>query len=53
MQELDINQAANAWSTLAGNIFLPHTDEEYDRIVALLDSLIDEVGEMSPTRWLR
>lgn len=45
MQELDINQTANAWSTLAGSIFVPHTDEEYGRIVALLDSLIDEVGE--------
>jgi hypothetical protein len=29
----------------AGNIFVPHTDEEYERTVALLDSLIDEVGE--------
>lgn len=45
MQELDIDQTANARSTLAGSIFVPHTDEEYGRIVALLDSLIDEVGE--------
>jgi HTH-type transcriptional regulator/antitoxin HigA len=45
MQELDINRAVNAWSALAGNVFVPHTEEEYDRIVAMLDSLVDEVGE--------
>jgi HTH-type transcriptional regulator/antitoxin HigA len=26
-------------------VFVPHTEEEYRRIVALLDGLIDEVGE--------
>ena len=45
MQEIDINRAASAWSTLAGTVFVPHTEEEYERLVALLDSLIDEVGE--------
>lgn len=45
MQEIDINRAASAWSTLAGTVFVPHTEEEYSRLVALLDSLIDEVGE--------
>jgi HTH-type transcriptional regulator / antitoxin HigA len=45
MQELDISKAANAWSALAGNVFVPHTEAEYERIVSLLDSLIDEVGE--------
>jgi HTH-type transcriptional regulator/antitoxin HigA len=24
---------------------VPHTDEEYQRLVAILDGLIDEVGE--------
>lgn len=45
MQELDISKAANAWSALAGNVFVPHTEAEYERIVSLLDSLIDNVGE--------
>ncbi len=45
MQNLDIDRTADAWSTLAGNVFVPHTDEEYNRIVAMLDGLIDEVGE--------
>ena len=26
-------------------VFVPHTEAEYDRIVALLDHLVDEVGE--------
>jgi HTH-type transcriptional regulator / antitoxin HigA len=44
MQNPSIDQTANAWSSLAGNVFVPHTEEEYDRIVSLLDRLIDEVG---------
>jgi HTH-type transcriptional regulator/antitoxin HigA len=45
MRGIDIDRAANAWSTLAGNVFVPHTEVEYDRLAAVLDSLIDEVGE--------
>ncbi len=45
MQNLDVNKTVNAWSTLAGAVFVPHTEEEYQRLVALLDSLVDEVGE--------
>jgi HTH-type transcriptional regulator/antitoxin HigA len=45
MQELDVKRALNAWPPLAETVFVPHTEEEYDRLVALLDSLIDEVGE--------
>ena len=45
MQNLDVNKTADAWSALAGTVFVPHTEDEYQRLVALLDSLIDEVGE--------
>ncbi len=45
MQNLDIDRTMDAWSALAGNVFVPHSEEEYNRIVALLDDLIDEVGE--------
>jgi len=45
MHELDIKKTAGAWLPLAGTIFVPHTDEEYNQIVALLDQLIDEVRE--------
>ena len=42
---IDINKAATAWPPLAGSVFVPHTEEEHNQIVALLDQLIDEVGE--------
>ena len=45
MQNLDVNKTADAWSSLAGTVFVPHTEEECQRLVALLDGLIDEVGE--------
>ena len=45
MQPFDIERAKEAWTPLAGSLYVPHTEEEYNRIVALLDELIDEVGE--------
>ena len=30
---------------MSQKIYVPHTEEQYERIVALLDQLIDEVGE--------
>ena len=45
MRNHDLDRTADAWSALAGNVFVPHTEQEYDRLVSMLDSLIDEVGE--------
>lgn len=45
MQVLDINKTINAWSSLANRVTVPHTEEEYEQLVAVLDNLIDEVGE--------
>ena len=45
MQNIDISKAATAWPPLAETIFVPHTEEEYRQLVAVLDQLIDEVGE--------
>jgi HTH-type transcriptional regulator / antitoxin HigA len=45
MQNLDVSKTANAWSSLAETVFVPHTEAEYDRLVSFLDRLIDEVGE--------
>jgi HTH-type transcriptional regulator / antitoxin HigA len=45
MQSIDVDKTADAWSSLAGTVFVPHSEEEYRRLVALLDGLIDEVGE--------
>lgn len=44
MQNLDVSKTVNAWSSLADSVFMPHTEDEYRRLVALLDGLI-EVGE--------
>lgn len=45
MQNIELNKALGAWPEMAGMIYVPHTEEEYQRLVAFLDSLIDEVGE--------
>lgn len=45
MQNLNVRETANAWSSLSNTVFVPHTKEEYQRLVQLLDTLIDEVGE--------
>ena len=45
MRNHDLDRTADAWSALAGNVFVPHTEQEYNRIVSMLDSLIDEVCE--------
>jgi len=46
MQNLDVSKTAAAWSSLAGSIFVPHSEEDYQHLVALLDSMVDEVGEV-------
>ncbi len=38
-------QAISSWSSIAEVLYVPHTEEEYERAVSLLDDLIDEVGE--------
>jgi HTH-type transcriptional regulator / antitoxin HigA len=45
MQNLDVDKTVSNWIPLANTLFVPHTEQEYERLVALLDDLIDEVGE--------
>ena len=45
MQNLDVSKTVDAWSSLADTVFVPHSESEYQRLVTLLDRLIDEVGE--------
>ena len=45
MQNLNVSQTVNAWMPLARTLYVPHTEKEYENLVALLDNLIDEVGE--------
>lgn len=45
MQNLDIEKTVHAWQSLAPSVFVPHSHEEYRRIVRMLDDFLDEVGE--------
>jgi HTH-type transcriptional regulator/antitoxin HigA len=42
---MEVKQALGRWPELAAMIYVAHSDEEYQRLVRLLDGLIDEVGE--------
>lgn len=45
MQDLDVSKTLDAWSSLADTVFVAHTEAEYQRLVTLLDRLVDEIGE--------
>ncbi|MCU1267542.1 MAG: hypothetical protein JWM21_3860 [Acidobacteria bacterium] len=42
---LDVSKTAAAWSSLVGTIFVAHSEEDYQHLVAVLDEITDEVGE--------
>lgn len=44
MLDPTVLQAEAAWPTVAKILYVPRTEAEYDRLVAILDQLIDEVG---------
>jgi HTH-type transcriptional regulator / antitoxin HigA len=41
----DLQHVNQVWPSLAPYLFVPHTEREYQRLVSILDSLIDTVGE--------
>ena len=41
----NLSKAARFWPNLADTIFISRTEAEYNRLVAMLDELIDEVGK--------
>lgn len=45
MFSVELKRVANIWPMLSSIISVPRTEEECERTVALLDELIDEVGE--------
>ena len=45
MQSSEANKALGTWPVLSRMIYVPHTEEEYEQLIAFLDSLVDEVGE--------
>ena len=53
MQNHDVSKTVDAWSSLADTVFVPHTEAEYQRLVTLLDRLIDEVEKRNRSRSLR
>ena len=42
---MDVQAVQDAWQRLAPLVVVPYTDDDYWRIVSVLDSLIDVVGE--------
>jgi HTH-type transcriptional regulator/antitoxin HigA len=45
MQNLDITRTLSQWQPLSDTLYVPHNDAEYEKLVTLLDELVDEVGE--------
>jgi len=41
MQVIDLQ----SWKNISDTVFVPHTEAEYERLVKMLDDLIDQVGE--------
>lgn len=44
MLDKTVVQAEQVWPSLATILYVPHSDTEYERLVGILDQLIDEVG---------
>jgi HTH-type transcriptional regulator/antitoxin HigA len=40
-----MRQAFAAWPQVRAALFVPHTERQYQELIKLMDSLIDEVGE--------
>ncbi|MGA2939056.1 MAG: hypothetical protein ABSF52_18440 [Syntrophobacteraceae bacterium] len=41
----EMQKAARVWPSISDILFVPHSTQEYQAMVDLLDNLIDEVGE--------
>jgi HTH-type transcriptional regulator / antitoxin HigA len=45
MSTNEIETVEQVWPSLAPLLYVPHSEQEYDRLVQMLDTLIDVVGE--------
>lgn len=45
MQPQEVERVEQAWVSISPLLIVPHTEAQYERLVALLDDLIDTVGE--------
>lgn len=41
MQTVDVQ----SWKNVSDTVFVPHSEVEYERLVSMLDELVDQVGE--------
>jgi len=41
----EMQKATKVWPSISDILFVPHTNQEYQALVDLLDNLTDEVGE--------
>lgn len=42
---MDVREAESGWSSVHRLLYVPHDEAEYNRLVSVLDELIDQVGE--------
>jgi HTH-type transcriptional regulator / antitoxin HigA len=45
MTTYELQQVEHAWPTIAPFLFVPKNDQDYQQLVAMLDAIIDIVGE--------
>jgi HTH-type transcriptional regulator / antitoxin HigA len=45
MQPQEVERVEQAWVSISPRLFVPQNDDDLERLVALLDDLIDTVGE--------
>jgi HTH-type transcriptional regulator/antitoxin HigA len=45
MTMTELKNVERTWPSIAKVLFVPHTEKDYQRLVDLLDTLIDIVGE--------
>ena len=45
MLDQTVLQAEQVWPSVAKILYVPHDEKDYERLVGILDQLIDEVGE--------
>jgi HTH-type transcriptional regulator / antitoxin HigA len=45
MQPQEVERVEQAWVSISPRLFVPQNDDDLQRLVALLDDLIDTVGE--------
>lgn len=45
MKKIELNRIENLWPDIQPFLSVPHNEGEYNRLVSLLDELIDRIGE--------